>query len=198
MVKNLLSEDMQEVPAKSKQPSTLEVLVVEDNAILQRVAFQKLSKAGIKESNITIAENGQAAVAIVSTRSQAFDLIYMDEMMPILSGPEATLKIREHEKSNKSFSIIFACSASYDGIYPGANTKLDKPLEDSALKYLIDSVVNQPELFWEVDGAPRKVYLDPPKPDKLSINQRYFSNKFKNTTDSCDPEHTNIIGNWGV
>ena len=70
--------------------SNLNVLVVEDNEINQIVI-----EALLKEFNITcinIAGDGEQAIA--QCEMCAFDIIFMDMQMPVLDGPQATLKIR--------------------------------------------------------------------------------------------------------
>ena len=70
--------------------SNLNVLVVEDNDINQIVI-----EALLKEFNITfinIASDGEQAIA--QCEMCAFDIIFMDMQMPVLDGPQATLKIR--------------------------------------------------------------------------------------------------------
>jgi CheY-like chemotaxis protein len=125
----------------------LTVLITEDNLILQSIAKRFFIRAGISEKNITIAENGKEAVGLVEANPEGFDIIYMDEKMPIMEGPEATLKIREIETSRKSKSIIFTCSASYEGVFPGANVRLDKPLNFNALSKFLEKVTQDPSYF---------------------------------------------------
>ncbi|MBB1333462.1 MULTISPECIES: ATP-binding protein [unclassified Pseudoalteromonas] len=70
--------------------SNLNVLVVEDNEINQIVI-----EALLKEFNITcinIAGDGEQAIA--QCEMCAFDIIFMDMQMPVLDGPQATVKIR--------------------------------------------------------------------------------------------------------
>ncbi|MBB1309248.1 response regulator [Pseudoalteromonas sp. SR41-8] len=70
--------------------SNLNVLVVEDNEINQIVI-----EALLKEFNITfinIVSDGEQAIA--QCKMCAFDIIFMDMQMPVLDGPQATLKIR--------------------------------------------------------------------------------------------------------
>ncbi|MEM7219557.1 MAG: ATP-binding protein [Pseudomonadota bacterium] len=65
------------------------VLLVEDNAINQKVAELNLDKLGL--AHVTV-DNGQRAVA--ATRERDFDLILMDCHMPVMDGLEATRAIR--------------------------------------------------------------------------------------------------------
>ncbi|KTC65009.1 sensory histidine-kinase / response regulator (plasmid) [Legionella adelaidensis] len=132
----------------NKSLETLTVLVVEDNRVIQQVVKKLFIRAGVREENITIADNGKIAVELVEKSSDSYDVIYMDELMPEMQGPEATLKIREKEKTKSTNSIIFACSSSYDGVFPGSNTRLNKPLKFEELQEFLAKVIHAPEAFW--------------------------------------------------
>jgi CheY-like chemotaxis protein len=72
------------------------ILVVDDNAINQRIMFKFLQKLGLY--NVIMAGDGQIAVERVQESMdnlQSFDLIFMDDAMPVLSGQEATRQIRD-------------------------------------------------------------------------------------------------------
>lgn len=66
------------------------ILLVEDNAINQKVVSLMLGKFGIKP---VMADNGDAALDTV--RDSHFDLILMDLHMPGMGGVETASKIRE-------------------------------------------------------------------------------------------------------
>ncbi len=69
------------------------ILVVEDNAINQKVMKRMLSSKGIE---VEIASNGKEAVMRYEVKKYA--LIFMDVIMPEMNGLEATKKIREMDK----------------------------------------------------------------------------------------------------
>lgn len=69
------------------------ILVAEDNITNQELIKIILEKSNIK---VTIAKNGKEAVELFS--KNRFDLILMDLQMPVLSGFDATKKIREIDK----------------------------------------------------------------------------------------------------
>lgn len=84
----------------------LQILLVEDNPINQRVAARLLEKAGHR---VTIAGNGREALSYVDTR--AFDLVLMDVSMPEMDGLEATHAIRELERGTEKHLPIVALTA---------------------------------------------------------------------------------------
>ena len=66
-----------------------QVLVVDDNQINRRVAYEILRNAGC---SVTSAESGEAAITLV--QQQSFDIILMDIQMPGMSGVEAAQRIK--------------------------------------------------------------------------------------------------------
>ncbi|KXO08310.1 CheY-like receiver [Moritella sp. JT01] len=86
------------------------ILIVEDNLINQKVASLLLKQCGYESH---IANNGEEAVAMVSSGEHKYKAILMDCMMPVMDGFTATEHIRKWEKS---FSIpqtpIIALTAS--------------------------------------------------------------------------------------
>lgn len=101
------------------------VLVVEDNRVNQVVITTFLKKLGIPYE---LAADGQRAVDMA--HENFYDLILMDISMPIMSGFEATEKIREFN----SDIAIFCLSANIFGedkeraFKSGMNEFLEKPL----------------------------------------------------------------------
>ncbi|MCE2890646.1 MAG: ATP-binding protein [Aquidulcibacter sp.] len=76
--------------------TSVRVLAAEDNAHNRLVLQMFLEQVGIEP---VFAENGQVAVELWS--QDHFDLILMDVQMPIMSGPEATARIRALERVQK-------------------------------------------------------------------------------------------------
>lgn len=69
------------------------ILLVEDNFINQKLACTLLEKEGWK---VTVVSDGKSALAYVD--KSAFDLILMDIQMPLMDGFEVARQIREREK----------------------------------------------------------------------------------------------------
>ena len=70
--------------------SALRILIVEDNAVNQRVLKQMLEQMGHRPE---LADNGVEAVE--ATQRQSYDLVFMDLQMPELNGLDATRQIRD-------------------------------------------------------------------------------------------------------
>jgi signal transduction histidine kinase/ActR/RegA family two-component response regulator len=71
------------------------VLLVEDNPVNSEIAIQMLGLLGVTVEHCV---NGQEAVDRL--RDDRFDLVLMDNQMPVLDGLAATRLIRAHESSN--------------------------------------------------------------------------------------------------
>jgi CheY-like chemotaxis protein len=84
----------------------LQILLVEDNPINQKVASRLLQKAG---HTVIIAINGKEAIDHVA--ASAFDLVLMDVQMPEMDGLEATQIIRSQEDPARPRLPIIALTA---------------------------------------------------------------------------------------
>jgi len=91
--------------ANSSEPSTsaiqADVLLAEDNKINQLVARLLLEKLGCR---VDIVENGIDACTAVQRKS--YDVVLMDCQMPVMSGFEATQRIRGFQTSGRRTPII--------------------------------------------------------------------------------------------
>jgi CheY-like chemotaxis protein len=76
----------------------LRVLLVDDNAINQKVAARLLQQMGYKAD---LAGNGVEALQALDR--QSYDLIFMDVMMPEMGGFEATDMIRRRQQQKTQF-----------------------------------------------------------------------------------------------
>ena len=85
----------------------LEILLVEDNLVNQKIATRMLEKKG---HSVTVASNGIKALEELDKR--AFDLILMDVQMPEMDGYEATAEIRRREERDAAHVPIIAMTAN--------------------------------------------------------------------------------------
>jgi PAS domain S-box-containing protein len=84
----------------------LRVLLAEDNAVNQCLAFRLLEKMG---HQVWLAHNGREAVDLVSV--EQFDLLLMDIQMPVMGGIEAAQRIRTAEQGTGRHLPIVAMTA---------------------------------------------------------------------------------------
>lgn len=114
--------------------AALNLLLVEDNLINQRVASGLLERMG---HHVEIAENGQLAVD--AWRDGKFDAILMDWQMPVMDGTEATQIIRREERSSGTrIPIIAMTAAAMKGdrercLEAGMDGYVSKPIDPAAL-----------------------------------------------------------------
>jgi PAS domain S-box-containing protein len=80
---------------------SLDVLLVEDNVINQKLAVKLLEKRG---HTVHIANNGLEAVEVLQQRR--YDLVLMDLQMPVMGGIEACTVIRRGEAGDEHVPII--------------------------------------------------------------------------------------------
>ncbi|HEX4145110.1 MAG TPA: response regulator [Pirellulales bacterium] len=140
----------------------LRVLLVEDNAINQRVAQRMLHLAG---HQVTLAASGKQALALIEQRD--FDAILMDVQMPDMNGIETTAAIRRLEKQTGRHTSIIAMTAHA--------LKGDR---ERCLAAGMDGYVSKPVSSKELLGALAALGSPPPADEILgmaAIFQRYDS-----------------------
>ena len=115
LLKLFADEQWQMPPTPTKPPSALtkplQILLVEDNAINQKVATAMLERFGYHPA---IAGNGQEAITL--TRQQQFDLIFMDLQMPEMDGLTATRLIRQQKSSHRPQIVAMTANIFQDAI----------------------------------------------------------------------------------
>jgi signal transduction histidine kinase len=114
----------------------LKVLVVEDNLTNQLVATALLNSMGI--DNVSIAENGHAAVAAAT--GDRFDLILMDVHMPVMDGCDATRALRRTGVATPIVAMTANVMPEDRATYLDAGMVdcLPKPMDRMRLRQLIE------------------------------------------------------------
>lgn len=92
--------------ASAKMPGRLRILVAEDNKVNQMVIVGLLEQEG---HSLTIAATGLEVLAALE--KEEFDVILMDIEMPEMDGIEASLAIRQKEKTSGGHIPIIALTA---------------------------------------------------------------------------------------
>lgn len=111
------------------------ILVVEDNMINIKLITTVLGKLGYV---VDTAENGQ--IAVEKFMKTTYDLIFMDVLMPVMDGLEATRKIRAIDREQPKIIAMTANAMQEDRqncIDAGMDEYLSKPLEINLLKKAI-------------------------------------------------------------
>jgi PAS domain S-box-containing protein len=113
------------------------VLMVEDNPVNMTIAVAMLEQWGV---SVTQAGDGVQALAAVEQAARAgqpFDLVLMDVQMPVMSGHEATRRLRERDEG-RSLPIIALTAAALtsereQALASGMNGFLTKPIDSQRL-----------------------------------------------------------------
>jgi signal transduction histidine kinase/two-component SAPR family response regulator/HPt (histidine-containing phosphotransfer) domain-containing protein len=131
-----------EVPLAEQMP--LRILLVDDNAINQKVAVRILQQFGYQPE---VAVNGVEALAALDRTP--FDFIFMDVMMPEMDGLEATRLVRRRQMTGehahyKSRIIVVAMTAhAMQGdrdkcIAAGMDDYLSKPVRPKDIRDMLE------------------------------------------------------------
>lgn len=133
-------EQAQYVAGTIAWPATYRILLVDDNPVNCEVVKLMLKNLGVE---VSIAADGQQAIQqlLAASPQQAFHLILMDCMMPILDGYQATTAIRQGKAGEhyRAVPIIALTANALLGdrekcLIAGMNGYLSKPVTRSALE----------------------------------------------------------------
>ena len=119
----------------------LRILLVEDNAVNQKLALRLLSRMGYQAD---VAANGLEAIAAVER--QGYDLVLMDVQMPEMDGLEATRHIVEHVAAERRPRIVAMTANAMDGDR--------EECIDAGMEGYISKPIRVDELVAAVLGAP--------------------------------------------
>jgi len=129
----------QTVPPRQSPPSSLRVLLAEDNAVNQKLMIHLLKKRGYA---VSLAVNGTQVLELL--KQQTFDLVLMDIQMPVMEGFEATRLIRQEELvTGRHMPIIALTAHAMKGdrercLEAGMDDYLTKPIQRKELFDAID------------------------------------------------------------
>lgn len=125
------------------------VLIVEDNELNLEVAEFILGECGVE---VISAHNGQEAVDIFNTsKLDEISLIFMDIMMPIMDGLQASRKIRSLDRDDaKRIPIIAVTANTFDNdrsqsIEAGMNDHICKPLGKEKIEEILKEYISDKE-----------------------------------------------------
>jgi osomolarity two-component system sensor histidine kinase NIK1 len=119
----------------------LKILLVEDNLMNQKVVMFNLKKLNY---DITAVSNGKDALE--TFKSNKFDIVLMDIMLPEMNGYEITIEIRKIEELNavtNPVCIIALTANTYENdkekcLSVGMNDYLSKPFSAQQLIDVIE------------------------------------------------------------
>jgi len=120
----------------------LRALVVDDIAINLEILGRHLRNFGMRATTIS---DGRATIAELEhawQRGQPYDIVFIDQMMPEISGDELARRIRAHQFLSDT-RLVIASSVGRDFIREADSLKLEAVLE-KPVRYqeLLDTLVN--------------------------------------------------------
>jgi CheY-like chemotaxis protein len=136
------------------------ILVVEDNAVNQRVIEAMLAKRGLA---VECAVNGREGLERIAENEYA--LVFMDCQMPELDGYEATAALREREAGAERLTVVAMTAHAMKGdrercLAAGMDDYLAKPLRPEELDSVLERWLHTP-----ATGAPEAA----PEPASMAL-----------------------------
>ena len=158
-------------PSISDHSRSFDILLAEDNEVNQRLAVKILEKY---HHGVTVANNGLEAFEAI--KKKRYDVILMDVQMPIMSGFEATAKIREYEREEglvRSPIIALTAHAMLGDrekcIQAQMDEYLSKPLkQNEMMQTILKCATLGGKLLERGKEARLSAKDDPPEPHKAS------------------------------
>ncbi len=139
----LLPADASTEAQPAPPPSSVRILLAEDNPVNQKICSAMLRQLGY---TLICASNGQEVLDLFQTKPA--DLILMDCMMPVMDGYTATQQIRELErtKGTKRTPIIALTANAMEGdrekcLRAGMDDYLSKPFLQKTLHDTIRALI---------------------------------------------------------
>jgi PAS domain S-box-containing protein len=166
------------------------LLLVEDNAVNQKVATRLLVKMGF---NVDLANNGHEAFDILTTNHN-YDLVLMDCQMPIMDGFVATSMIREYEIKHKfkRVPIIAMTANAMQGdkercLEVGMDDYVTKPIEVDKLQFALKSWLATETVYSQkLELLENKIDSESSKVEKSPIEMRRMLDLFEGDEEIID------------
>lgn len=142
IVKNEGVQDISIDDYISGEEESFNILIADDDKINTQVLVNNFK---LKKYNVFVVQDGLQVIEKIDKKSEDYDLIILDVMMPKMSGYEVCKKIREtYKKTELPILLLTAKNRSEDivvGFKSGANDYLSKPFEEKELISRVDSLL---------------------------------------------------------
>lgn len=154
MIPQKISTEVIKIESEIEKPKVIQkdidlaaakILIVDDNNLNLKVASKLLEKQGA--SNITCVNSGFDCLDRISM-GEKYDLIFMDDMMPKMSGKETFLKLKAIPGFITPVVALTANAISgskEEYLKVGFSDYLAKPIEKSELTRVLGSVLKEKE-----------------------------------------------------
>jgi signal transduction histidine kinase/DNA-binding response OmpR family regulator len=140
-------------PAPRAQPglrTDIRILLAEDNPVNQKVALLQLRRLGYAADVVS-----DGAQVLAALRSRTYDLVLMDQQMPVMDGLEATRRIRAGQDGDglpAQLPIVAMTANAMAGdretcLAAGMNDYLAKPVRAESLEAVLRRLLPRGELL---------------------------------------------------
>jgi signal transduction histidine kinase/CheY-like chemotaxis protein/HPt (histidine-containing phosphotransfer) domain-containing protein len=130
--------DLQSLPAHL---TNLKVLVVDDIEMNLEILGRQLAALGVTINTVADGFGAIAELERAWARGKPYDVIFLDQMMPGLSGEEIATRIRANNALHET-KIVLVSSAGTYGLRPSTNSLLDARLDKPVRQHeLLDALV---------------------------------------------------------
>ncbi len=148
-------------------PSSLYVLVVDDNPIDAEHARMVLEEAGIRADSASGGEDALRKMEVQHTKHHPYNLVLMDWKMPGMNGMETSAEIKKQYDNESAVVVLTAYhwdDIEEDARLAGVNNFIEKPLNSSKIIEQIERIArrNNMDLFQEkkrADLSGRRILL---------------------------------------
>ncbi|MDO9422702.1 MAG: response regulator [Methylobacter sp.] len=135
------SRENQEI-ATTIPADVLNVLVVDDSAVMQKSLAIELAKAS-QATQIDFADNGESALQMITNKH--YDFIFLDVMMPGIDGYETCTEIRKIPGMKRTPVIMLSAKTSpldeVKGVMAGCTSYLTKPIQTADFQKMLERVM---------------------------------------------------------
>ncbi len=136
----------------------MRLLIVDDDP-----KFRTYISSGLQESGIETATagDGEAALAVLAAEQRGFDLILLDVMMPVKTGWELLMEIRQQGRETPVIFVTARDSVDerVKGLRLGADDYVIKPFAFSELVARIEAVIRRRKSLAPIEFADMKIDL---------------------------------------
>lgn len=119
---------------------TMNTLIIDDDLLLRKLLSHLLLEAG---HNVSIAHNGQEAINLIE-KNKNFDLIFVDLMMPVLTGPSFLMLLKKHFPAKLPLIVMISAVREGEAFLKKLGVNYDyfvqKPLDLEKLRQLVDTI----------------------------------------------------------
>ena len=130
------------LPASGGPPGGVErLLIVEDDAAIRDVMCRSLGALGYQ---VTVAESGEAALALIEERGPSYDLLISDMVLGGMSGAELARRLWSQTAKLKVLFISGYAGSLGQETIGGPASFMQKPFEPQTLAVRIREMLDQP------------------------------------------------------